>query len=65
MEDFLKRLKEERDELFEKTEKLNNFLSSNKTEFLSKGNLLLLETQSAIMIDYLNVLDIRIELLSK
>lgn len=65
MEDFLKRLKEERDELLDKTEKLNSFLSSDKTLELSKGNLLLLETQSAIMGDYLNVLTIRIELLSK
>jgi len=65
MEDFLKRLKEERDELLDKTEKLFSFLSSDKTQFISKGNLLLLEKQSDIMEEYLNVLTIRIELLSK
>lgn len=64
MSDFKERLKIEREELVDKHVKLCEFLASNACDNLSLGNRKLLSMQVHIMSDYIDVLDVRIELLS-
>lgn len=64
MSDFLERLQKEKVELEEKTTKLSDFLFSGKEIKLSDANLLLLHEQHIVMQKYLNILIIRIELLT-
>lgn len=65
-ETFLDRLKKEREELNDKIVKLNAFITGN-TGFgdLSDGNKFLLCQQARIMIDYRDILDVRLELIRK
>lgn len=60
---FIDRLKEERDVLFDKIEKLMSFLVSEKFNELDDQNKLLLNQQEMHMQRYLRVLEQRIELL--
>ncbi|AIM37387.1 hypothetical protein KO02_12310 [Sphingobacterium sp. ML3W] len=64
-ETFLDRLKIERSELNEKTTGLGNFLVSESFEKLSTGNKALLRKQYELMFAYREVLDVRLELLTK
>lgn len=64
MEDFKSRLKKEKEELESNTLKLGSFLISDKIESLSEGNQILLRRQHEAMTLYLDILIIRIELLS-
>ena len=64
MSDFKQRLEKEIEELADKLNKLLVFLDSKDSKKLSEANLLLLKKQSVIMNDYLNILLIRLELLS-
>jgi hypothetical protein len=61
---FLDRLKVEKSELLDKVTKLAIFLNSDKVNDLSDANELLLKQQLEAMNTYLNILIIRIELLS-
>lgn len=65
MQDFVKRLIIERDELITKWEKLRDFLQSEKTESLDNENLALLSTQFNIMGAYLCILERRIDINNK
>lgn len=65
MQDFVKRLIIERDELNTKWEKLRDFLASGKTESLNNENLALLGAQLNIMGAYLCILERRIEINNK
>lgn len=60
---FIERLKSERKELSEKTEKLMSFLTSEKFNELDSVNKMLLEQQESCMQRYLKILDERIGLL--
>ena len=60
---FIERLKSERKELSEKTEKLMSFLTSEKFNELDSVNKMLLEQQESCMQRYLRILDERIGLL--
>ena len=64
-ETFLQRLENEKNELLDKVTKLAVFIASDKFKELSGANELLLKEQLVIMNDYLNILIIRIELLTK
>lgn len=65
MQDFVKRLIIERDELITKWEKLRDFFQSEKTESLDNENLALLSTQFNIMGAYLCILERRIDINNK
>lgn len=66
MSTFLERLQVERDELVEKVEKLTNYINENEHFLsLSSANQNLLIKQHKHMLNYLQILDIRIELNSK
>ena len=65
MQDFVKRLVIERDELNTKWEKLRDFLASGKTESLNNENLALLGAQFNIMGAYLCILERRIDINNK
>ena len=60
---FIERLKSERKELSEKTEKLMSFITSEKFNELDSVNKMLLEQQEICMQRYLKILDERIGLL--
>ena len=60
---FIERLKSERKELSEKTEKLMSFLTSEKFNELDSVNKMLLEQQESCMQRYLRILDERTSLL--
>ena len=60
---FIERLKSERKELSEKTEKLMSFLTSEKFNELDSLNKVLLKEQEICMHRYLRILDERIGLL--
>lgn len=62
MQDFVKRMVEEKTVLEQKYYKLRDFLYSEKIENLDKENRLLLHTQFNIMGAYLCVLERRIEI---
>jgi len=64
-ETFLTRLENEKNELLERTTKLLLFIGSDKFDDLSDANQLLLKQQINYMNEYLNILIIRIELLTK
>ena len=63
MSDFIKRLEVERNELHEKIEKLNGFFGSETYRKLSKANGILLRKQHAVMLEYLDIIDIRLDIL--
>ena len=65
MNTFLERLKQEEIELAGKAIKLKNFISIEKFNELSEGNQYLLVKQLEVMIEYINILGTRIELLEK
>lgn len=65
MQDFVKRLIIERDELSTKWKKLRDFLHSEKTESLDSENMALLFTQHKIMGAYLCILERRIDINNK
>lgn len=62
MQEFLKRLIEENDALFEKTIKLNEFIKTDIFLKLSDANQYLLRKQLEVMREYSNILETRIEL---
>jgi hypothetical protein len=64
---FLDRLKVEKDELLDKVTKLATFLAKQEMikKTLSDANLILLNQQVEVMKTYLDILIIRIELLTK
>lgn len=62
-ETFLDRLINERSELAEKIEKLQQFINTKNFGDLSLANRLLLEKQVIHMKEYLDILSIRIELI--
>ena len=61
MSDFLDRMKDERAELNERLEKLNDFTCTNKFDGLSVKDKGLLLEQSRHMSSYLRTLDVRID----
>jgi hypothetical protein len=61
MSDFKSRLIDEKDQLQDKTEKLDAFLKSDKSNEIDNVQRDLLLIQLSSMITYLNVLTIRIE----
>ena len=65
MNTFLERLKQEEIELAGKAIKLKDFISTEKFNELSEGNQYLLVKQLEVMIEYINILGTRIELLEK
>ena len=65
MQDFVKRLIIERDELLAKWEKLRDFISSDKFETLDDENKSLLAAQLNIMGAYLCILERRIAINNK
>lgn len=62
MQDFVKRLIIERDELNDKWEKLRDFIATNKYDNLDNENKMLLSTQFNIMGAYLCILERRIDI---
>lgn len=64
-ETFLQRLENEKNELLDKVTKLGMFIINDKFKELSDANQLLLNQQLVVMNDYLNILIIRTELLTK
>jgi len=64
MEDILKKLIRETEELETKINNLENFFYSTTFQDLSKANKILLKKQRVAMEDYLSILAIRVELLS-
>lgn len=65
MQDFVKRLIIERDELNDKWEKLRDFIATNKYDNLDNENKMLLSTQFNIMGAYLCILERRIDINNK
>lgn len=65
MQDFVKRLIIERDELNTKWEKLRDFIATNKYDNLDNENKMLLSTQFNIMGAYLCILERRIDINNK
>ena len=65
MQDFVKRLIVERDELIDKLEKLQDFFATDKFENLDNENKMLLSTQLNIMRAYLSILKRRIDINNK
>lgn len=65
MQDFVKRLIIERDELNDKWEKLRDFIATNKYDNLDNENKMLLSTQFNIMGAYLCILERRININNK
>lgn len=65
MSDFLERLKQEKKDLQEKTDKLSDFLASANSSKLSEANLILLNRQLHVMSEYSDILIVRIELIEK
>lgn len=63
MSDFLERLNTEREELNDKILKLTHFSNTPIYVGLSKGNKLLLSKQLNTMVEYRDILDIRLDLL--
>jgi hypothetical protein len=63
MSDFKERLIEERAQLAEKAERLNNFLMTDKADEIDNVQHTLLDVQLPAMRTYLKVLDERIRLL--
>ena len=66
MSDWLERLKKERDDLSEKTEKLHSFLmevdrDDEKRKFFDGWQLHLMKMQFGHMLSYLQILNYRIE----
>lgn len=62
-ETFLDRLKKERSELFDKTDKLGQFIYSGKIKTIEVKQQQLLRQQLKAMSEYLAILDERISLL--
>lgn len=60
MENFVKRLIKEHNALTEKRNALDNFLSSNKSDKVSKKELLLLGAQLIVMDKYIDILEERL-----
>lgn len=65
METFLDRLKIEHDELNQKIKDLSSFISTDAYYKLSKANKILLSQQLNHMVNYREILIIRLELNSK
>lgn len=65
MQDFVKRLIIEKDELNNKWEKLRDFIATNKYDNLDNENKMLLSTQFNIMGAYLCILERRIDINNK
>ena len=65
MQDFVKRLIVEKDELNDKWEKLQDFFATDKFENLDDENKMLLATQFNIMGAYLCILQRRIDINNK
>lgn len=65
MQDFVKRLIVEKDELNDKWEKLRDFIATNKYNNLDNENKMLLSTQFNIMGAYLCILERRIDINNK
>lgn len=65
MQDFVKRLIIEKDELNTKWEKLRDFIATNKYDNLNNENKMLLSTQFNIMAAYLCILERRIDINNK
>lgn len=62
MSDFKERLIDERERLVDKHVKLCEFLATEAGDNLSLGNRKLLSMQVHVMSDYIDILDVRIEL---
>lgn len=62
MSTFLERLEQEADALALKTISLSEFTKTDNFEKLSKANQYLLKKQLEVMLEYTNILTIRIEL---
>lgn len=65
MEDFVKRLIVEKDELNDKLTKLSLFITLDKFKELDKEMQDLLSKQEQIMQEYVEILDRRVEILNK
>ena len=65
MQDFVKRLVIERDELIDKWENLRDFFATDKFDNLDDENKMLLATQFNIMGAYLCILERRIDINSE
>ena len=65
MQDFVKRLIIERDELNTKWEKLRDFIATNRYDNLDNENKMLLSAQFNIMGAYLCILERRIDINNK
>lgn len=65
MSDFLDRLKDEKYELDERADKLDNFLQSSKSKDIDPIQLSLLMVQHSIMLAYSTVLQERLDHLNK
>jgi hypothetical protein len=62
MSTFLERLEQEADALALKTISLSEFIKTSNFEELSEANQYLLKKQLEVMLEYTNILTIRIEL---
>lgn len=65
MSDFLERLKQEKKDLQDKTEKLSDFLAGDASSKLSEANCILLHRQLHVMSEYLDILIVRLEIIGK
>lgn len=65
MSTFIDRLKIERKELDEKIVKLDNFLTSDLEQPITEEMYKLLKRQLTVMLNYLAILDLRLEILEE
>lgn len=65
MSTFIDRLKIERKELDEKIVKLDNFLTSDLEQPITEEMYKLLRKQLSVMLNYLAILDLRLEILEE